>query len=155
MLMNHPHTVLCRAITAVVLGQCLLAVAAANPYSEIGKRNSFGLLQPSGLDTAKTNTPPLPLPKLEVTGVTTIGVPRALIKLQIPANPRTKEAAREVSYIMVAGEPPIDGIQVLEIQDHADLGRVKVQVRWGEKEYTVPLCADRPPRDKRQASRMP
>ena len=91
--MNFFHTSLLRVLAATALGHCLLLSAAANPYAEIAERNSFGLLQP----VEPTPPPPnilAPASRLEVIGVVTVGGPRVLVTLQIPANPHTGQPAR-------------------------------------------------------------
>lgn len=145
-LMSCSYTTLCRATVALVAGHFLLATSAAvaNPYSEIADRNIFGLLDPPPPPVETEPEPePEPLPNVKITGITTIkGVARALVKLQIPANPKKKEPAREESYILIAGGAPQGGVQVLEIQDDPDPDEVKVRVRQRNKESWLGLEKD-------------
>ena len=103
----------------VLCGLVLCAVASgagassfANPYHQISERNVFGLKprQPAHLEP-----PPVPLPKIMLTGITTIlGNKRALLKVQFPPTP--PQPAKEQSLILAEGQR--DGsIAVLEINE--------------------------------------
>lgn len=134
-------TVLCTAFAAASL-------ASANPYATISERNIFGLQPPpppEPVDDGKDEEPEEPPADVKATGIMTIsGVPRALIKLKIQGDPKAKKPAEERGYVMIAGDPPIDGVQVLEIQDAPDIKDVKVKVRQGEKEFWLALEKDTP-----------
>ncbi len=117
---------------------CLLVAfaAGASPYSVVAERNIFGLKDPP--PPPSTEPEPEPPPNLKLTGITTImGVPRALMKVQVPAKP--PQPAKDESYIMVAGGPAQAGVEVLEINDSMDLKDVKVKVRQAGKEFWLTL----------------
>lgn len=88
-----------------------LAVAG-NPYSGILQRNAFGLRPPSPV---LKETPHAPLPKVHLTGITTIlKGKRALLKVEFPGKP--SERSKEVSYILQEGQRE-GPIQVLAIDE--------------------------------------
>lgn len=127
----------------LVLGFLATPAVEANPYSDIGDRNIFGLKDPPVDTPPPVEEEPEILPGVRITGITTLmGVERALVKLSTPANPKTKTPAEEASYILVAGGPAQGGVQVLEIQDHPDPKEVKVKVRQGGKESWLNLEKD-------------
>ncbi len=124
---------------------CLLvaAAASASPYSVVAERNVFGLKEPPPATPTEPVPEPEPPPNIKVTGITTImGVQRALVKVQTPAKP--PQPAKDESYIMVAGGPAQGGVEVLEIQDNADIKDVKVKIRQGGKESWLNLEKDAP-----------
>ncbi len=89
-------------------------------YGNISKRNLFGLKDPAPVPAA-TN-PPTVLPKLSLTGITTIlGRKQALIRAQLLAE--AGQPAREESYVLTEGQR--DGkLEVLQIDEKA--GNVSV-----------------------------
>lgn len=88
-----------------------LAVAGT-PYNEIPLRNAFGLHPPAPVTK---ETPHAPLPKVHLTGITTIlKGKRALLKVEFPAKP--PERPKEVSYILQEGQRE-GPIQVLAIDE--------------------------------------
>jgi hypothetical protein len=90
------------------------ALAARNPYQQISTRNVFGL-RPAPI--IHTELPPAPLPKVILTGITTIlRGKRALLKIQFPAGPR--EPAKIESVILAEGERH-GPIEVLVIDEKA------------------------------------
>lgn len=111
----------------VMSGICLFpfaanarATASQNRYSAIPERNIFGLTPTPPPHVPEQPGPPLP--KVRLTGITTIlGNKRALLKVQFPA--WLREPARDKSYILAEGQG--DGpIKVLEVDEK--LGRVKM-----------------------------
>ena len=83
-----------RRIQITVAAGVLLAFPAAgvpsrdggNPYEKIPERNIFGLKEPPPVQV--TNEPAPALPKLSLTGITTIlGYKRAFLTVQYPGNP--------------------------------------------------------------------
>jgi len=90
------------------------AAAATNPYRRICERNVFGLRPPP---VSHTELPPAPLPKVTLTGITTIlRGKRALLKIQYPVRPG--QPAKTETCIL--GEGQQDGpIEVLEIDEKA------------------------------------
>jgi hypothetical protein len=120
------------ALWKVVVCQCLslllrpLAQAAAsdfsgNPYHEISDTNVFHLKPPA---VATPSQPRPPLPKVTLTGITTM-LPdkRALLLVQFPPHP--PEPARQERYILAEGQHA-GPVEVLEIDERS--GRVKLLV---------------------------
>jgi hypothetical protein len=109
--------------TAAVLGSSVQAVApdaSINQYQNISDRNVFGL-RPPPAQLPATN-PPAALPKITLTGITTIlGNKRALMKVAPtglkPGDPK------ELSMILTEGQREGD-IEVLQIDENR--GSVKV-----------------------------
>jgi len=90
-------------------------------YQNIPERNLFGLKPPP--PTAAVDKPPPQVPKIILTGITTIlGNKRALMKTQ-PAPAKPGEQAKENSFILTEGQREGD-IEVLQIDENA--GSVKV-----------------------------
>lgn len=85
---------------------------AANPYLGICQRNAFHLRPPS---SARVEAPHEPLPRVRLTGITTI-LPgkRALLLVDFPAKPREKP--KEESFILSEGQRA-GPIQVLAIDE--------------------------------------
>lgn len=101
-------------LTGVVLCPVVAVAGAAssgNPYHQIVARNIFGLRPPP----ARVEPPPPPLPKVVLTGITTIlGNRRALLKIRLPTPP--SQPAKEESCILTEGQR--DGpVEVLEINE--------------------------------------
>jgi hypothetical protein len=94
--------------------------SSAHHYAEVPERNAFGLKPPQKpLETI----PPRPLPKIVLTGITTIlGNKRALMKTQ-PVAGKPGEQAKELSLILAEGQRDGD-IEVLQIDEKT--GSVKV-----------------------------
>jgi hypothetical protein len=128
-------------------GLAMASLAATNPYATISDRNVFGLKPPPPPEavTPEDLEPEEPPADVKITGITTImGIPRALVKIKTKADPKNKIPAEEKGYVMIAGEPPVDGVQVLEIQDASDPSDVKVRVRQKGKEFWLALEKDTP-----------
>jgi hypothetical protein len=90
-------------------------------YQSIPDRNVFGLQPPP--QPISSNPPAAPLPKITLTGVTTIlGDKRALLKIA-PAGVKPGEANKEQSLILTEGQRAGD-IEVLQIDEN--VGSVKV-----------------------------
>ncbi len=101
-------------------GLCALGLAAAlspsalaaSPYARIYQRNVFHLRPPPPLHTEPA---PGPLPKVHLTGITTIlRGKRALLKVEFPAKPF--ERPKQESYILREGERA-GPIEVLAIDE--------------------------------------
>jgi hypothetical protein len=113
------------------------AAAAKNPYRKISTRNIFGLRPPPVIHTA---LPTAPLPKVILTGITTImGGKRALFKIQFPARPR--EPAK-IEYCTLAEGKRHGPIEVLMIDVKAATVKVNnsgtVAVITFEKQSPTP-----------------
>jgi hypothetical protein len=97
------------------------ADAAGNPYRFICERNVFGL-RPVPPPVALIRPSP-PLPKVILTGITTIlGDKRALLKVQFP--PQPPKPAKEQCFILAEGQSE-GPIKVLEVNEKTS--RVKVE----------------------------
>ena len=117
---NEASILFTQAKAARVLGGILLCpllacagpAVSGNPYRQIAERNVFGLRPPS---PRHVELPPAPLPKVVLTGITTIlGKKRALLKIQFPAKPA--KPPKQVSCILTEGQR--DGpVEVLEINE--------------------------------------
>jgi hypothetical protein len=125
----------------------LVAETAGHPYLGIASSNVFRLKAP-----LRTPPPvqPVPLTKVKLVGITTLGDRRALLKVYLPTIP--PEPAKEVSYILAVGQR--DGpIEVLDIDEVAGTVKVNnsgtVMVLTFEKESPRPqtraLPMDLPP----------
>ena len=119
----------CRTKTLVgVLGSVALAAGAnalpntaATPYQSFVERNVFGLKPPP--PPAKPPEVPVNVPKITLTGITTIlGSKQAMMLVPVPAKPPVP--AKEESYILKEGQRDGD-IEVLAIDEKA--GTVKVK----------------------------
>ena len=127
MYIRHVRSVLKILVCTCVLGgpgvvlQATIPEAAPDQYHAIPERNAFGLRPPDAPPTL-TN-PPAPLPKITLTGITTIlGNKRALMKV-MPRGQKPGETNKEESLILTEGQR--DGeVEVLQIDERA--GSVKV-----------------------------
>jgi hypothetical protein len=113
----------CALAAAVVAAQAhaLVPEIAPGQYQGITQRNVFGLRSPEVI------TPPTavsaPLPKITLTGITTIlGNKRALMKI-LPVGLKPGETAKELSLILTEGQRESE-IEVLQIDEKN--GTVKV-----------------------------
>lgn len=97
-------------------GLSLSALGGANPYQGIFERNAFHLRPPS---SGRVEAPPAPLPKVRLTGITTI-LPgkRALLVVDFPTKPQ--ERPKEESYILAEGQRagPIEVLAIDEKTAH-------------------------------------
>jgi hypothetical protein len=135
-----------RLTVAWVLGGillwCLVAgaspTAAGNPYHQIVERNAFGLRPPQ---PPRVEPPPAPLPKIVLTGITTIlGNKRVLLRIQSPAQP--SKPAKVESCVLSEGQR--DGvIEVLEINEKT--AQVKVDNSGTVSVITFDKPAPTPP----------
>jgi hypothetical protein len=123
---------LCSAASGVVSN------SSGNPYHDIPERNVFGL-RPA--QPAHVELPSTPLPKILLTGITTIlGDKRALFKVQFPA--WLSHPAKEQSCILAEGQR--DGsIEVLEINEKT--ASVKVNNSGTVMEITFEKPSPKPP----------
>jgi len=97
----------------------LSAAAAARDYSQIPVRNLFGLHEP----VVQTIEPPKPqLPKIVLTGITTMGSKLVFLKVQFPAK-AGEQPQGEQSFMLTEGQRE-GGIEILEINDRAGTIRV-------------------------------
>lgn len=95
--------------------------APPGQYQAIPERNVFGLRPPLAQPTL-TN-PPAPLPKITLTGITTIlGNKRALMMV-LPPGLKPGEANKEQSLILTEGQREGE-VEVLQIDEHAGIVRV-------------------------------
>jgi hypothetical protein len=103
------------AFSGLILLILILSVSdatAANPYHRIIERNLFGL-RPRG--SASSQIPRAPLPKITLTGITTLFKgKRALLKVQLATRPA--QALKEQSLILAEGQQE-GSIEVLEINE--------------------------------------
>jgi hypothetical protein len=110
----------------------LSADASHNPYAAIAERNVFNLRPPPS--ATPPEPPPPPVPKITLTGITTIlGDKRALFKVQEQGTPPAR-AAKEESYILAEGQRDGD-VEVLAIDEAA--GAVKVNNHGTVQELTL------------------
>ena len=101
-------------------GVCANARPSANNYRGIPERNLFGLKPP---EVPHYEPPPPQLPKLTLTGITTIlGNKRALMKAEEPGG-KPGQQAKELSLILTEGQRE-GNVEVLLIDERA--GTVKV-----------------------------
>jgi hypothetical protein len=102
------------------------AHAIVNPYVDpITNRNMFALKPaPSAEDLAKLNAPPPePLPKVFITGITTLmGNKSAMLRVQRPAKP--PEPAKDIPLMLAEGSPAEEDVQVVEINVAAGTVRI-------------------------------
>ena len=95
------------------LAVCSAASAGViNPYHCIPERNVFGLKPPAPPQT--TYVPSAPLPKITLTGITTLFGKRALLKVEFPA--QINQPARHESMILAEGQRN-DGIEILQVDE--------------------------------------
>ena len=123
--MRAVSRILTFTLGAVVGGAAVRATVpepAPDQYQGIRDRNVFGLRPPPA---QKVDTPPpAPLPKIILTGITTIlGNKRALMKVAPTGAKPGTEAAKEISLILTEGQRDSD-VEVLQIDEKA--GAVKV-----------------------------
>ena len=136
------------------LGLCSLAKAtipdsSGNPYQQIAQNNIFRLKPPQVASPEPAPRPPLP--RVTLTGITTMLGKRVLLKVQFPANP--PEPPREQSYILAEGQRD-DPIEVLEINEKAGsvrliLSGTDVELTFekdGPKQPNAPPIQTPPPR---------
>jgi hypothetical protein len=114
------------SVLAAVAGQISLEAivpdAGVDSYQGIPERNVFGLRPPPS--QAQPEPEAAPLPKITLTGITTIlDSKRALMKVAA-ANPKKADPAKELSLILSEGQREGD-IEVLQIDEKA--GSVKVR----------------------------
>jgi len=139
-------------LPAWVLSSLVLCSAASaagpafsgNPYRHIPERNVFGLRPPQ---PAHPEPPSAPLPKIMLTGITTIfGDKRALLKVQFPAQP--PRPAKEQSCMLTEGQR--DGsIEVLQINERTakvtvDNSGTVMEITFEKPSPAPPPAAPRP-----------
>ncbi len=139
---NEAHSLVLMAVLCLCPASAKPApTATKDPYHIIAERNCFRLTPVPPPQPAPAQ-PALPLPKVVLTGITTIlGNKEALLKVQFPATPG--QPAKQQSYILAEGQR--DGvIQVVEV--NAKLGRVKLNNSGTVMEITFqkPEVAARP-----------
>jgi hypothetical protein len=96
-----------------------VAETAANPYLGIVQSNPFRLKPPQ---RQEADTPPVPLPRVKLVGITTFGDKYALLKINQPAMPPAP--ARELSCVLTVGQRE-GPVEVLEVDESS--GKVKVR----------------------------
>src|SRR6267143_2959793 len=98
------------SIALATVAYAIVPDSSGQSYNGIAERNLFGL-RPPPPPQAAPEPPPPPLPKVILTGITTMGYKRALLKVQFPAKPG--EPAKEDSFMLAEGQR--DGvIEVVE-----------------------------------------
>jgi hypothetical protein len=109
-------------LSGVVLLWALMSVgqtSPSHPYAEIAARNVFGLRPPL---SAPAQRPAAPLPKILLTGITTIlGDKRALLKVTFPVQAR--QPAKEKLYILPEGHGE-GSIKVLKVDVKSECVKV-------------------------------
>src|SRR5437016_10139298 len=105
---------------------CTTALAippnSADEYQKIPERNVFGLTEPPEQVQQTAVEPPAALPKVFLTGITTIfGNKMALFSVQFPA--KAGQPAREQSLTLAEGQGD-EGIEVLSVDENAKVVRV-------------------------------
>lgn len=133
-------TLACLLAGVVVAVQTAPAITADNPYtSVITGRNLFSLKPPTAPEDPTTKLPPPPVPKVWLTGISTImGGKRAFLRLPVPA--RGTAAAGEVSLYMAENDAMQEGIQVLEI----DIASGRVKINNNGTFQTLDIAKDSP-----------
>jgi hypothetical protein len=92
--------------------------SSAEQYEKIPQRNLFGLREP----VQPTIESPKPqLPKITLSGITTMGSKLVFLKVQFP--PKPGEQQGEQSFMLTAGQRE-GGIEILEINENAKTIRV-------------------------------
>lgn len=116
-----------------------------NPYLEIHERNVFGLKPPP---PPHPDPPSAPLPKVMLTGITTIlGNKRALLKVEFPSKP--PQRAKEQCCILSEGQR--DGaIEVLQINEKTESVKLDnsgavMEITFERPNPTPPPSNVRPP----------
>jgi hypothetical protein len=146
-------------LTALLLtlgAQTLVADTSDHPYLGIAGSNVFHLKPPQpqvpGLQV-------VPLPRIKLVGIATIGKTRVLLKVSLPARP--SEPARELSCILTIGqrEGPIEVLEVDELAGKVTVrncGRVMLLTLENEKPgpQNPALPLELPPLPIRSASRQ-
>jgi hypothetical protein len=132
----------------LALGACVLgsgmqgspADATGHPYAAIAERNLFNLRPPP--PATPPEPPPPPVPKITLTGITTIlGNKRALFKVQPQGKPPAP-GAKDEFYILAEGQRDGD-VEVLAIDDEA--GIVKLNNHGTVQELSLDKDGVKPP----------
>src|SRR4051794_19264727 len=111
----------CACLIVAIRAYGIVPEQGGRTYGEIAKRNVFGL-RPAVQPPATQPIPPA-LPKITLTGVSTItGFKVALMRVQPPVS-KPGEQAKEASLMLQEGQRE-DGIEVLEIDEHAGMVRI-------------------------------
>ena len=135
---NKTLACLLAGVTAAV--QTVSAITADNPYtSAITNRNLFSLKAPVDPATLVTPLPPPNVPKVMLTGITTLmGGKRCILRVPVPARGQTP--AKEVSLFKAEQDSMEEGIQVLEI----DIATSRVKINNNGTEQTLDIIKDSP-----------
>ncbi|HVV00289.1 MAG TPA: hypothetical protein VHH88_02935 [Verrucomicrobiae bacterium] len=119
----------------VVLPAVAITPGPRRDYNKITERNVFGLREPAPAPQANAPAQEAPLPKLILTGITTIlGNKIAFLKAQFPAEKGA--AAKEESMMLSEGQRE-GPFEVLEIDEHAE------QVKVNNSGKVMPLTFDK------------
>ena len=130
----------CLLAATMVIVHTAEAITADNPYTQtITNRNLFGLKPPVDPATLIAPPPPPNVPKVMLTGITTLMGGKRCI-LRVPRAARQQEPAKEVSLFKAEGDPAEEGIQVLEI----DLASARVKINNNGTMQTLDLAKDAP-----------
>jgi hypothetical protein len=110
------------SVTLATGARAIVPDSSGQNYNGIAERNLFGLRPPPPPPAPVTPAPP-PLPKVILTGLTTIlGNEIAFLKVQFPAKPG--EPAKEQSFMLKEGEREGE-IEVVDINIPAETVRVR------------------------------
>jgi len=97
----------------------LSAAASADYYKQIPARNLFGLHEP---EVKREEAIPPPVPRIVLSGITTMGSKLAFLKVQSPPKPGEQQQG-EQSFMLTEGQRE-GGIEILQIDEKA--GRIRV-----------------------------
>lgn len=137
---QNNKTLLCLLAGMMLIVQVAPAITSDNPYTlAITNRNLFALKAPVDPATLVVPPPPVNIPKVLLTGLTTLMGGKRCI-LRVPRAARPPEPAKEVSLFKAEGDPTEEGIQVLEI----DLATARVKINNNGTEQTLDLSKDAP-----------
>src|SRR5260221_715110 len=123
------------AIIALFASTCTIWIARAdlpqNPYSSVSERNAFGLKPPPPPPAETPVQAAVPLPKVVLTGITSLFGPTPRVLLEVTEQEPGK-AVNVKKPIMQLGEK--DGmIEILEV----DIARNHVKIRNGTVETNL------------------
>jgi hypothetical protein len=96
--------------------------ASSDRYQIISERNAFGLRPPA--EPLAVNSSPVPLPKITLTGITTILGDKRALMIVAPVGSRPGDPNKELSLIMTEGQREGE-IEVLQIDEKAWSVKVK------------------------------
>jgi len=92
----------------------LSAAASADYYKQIPARNLFGLHEP---EVKREEVIPPPVPRIVLSGITTMGSKLAFLKVQSPPKPGEQQQG-EQSFMLTEGQRE-GGIEILQIDERS------------------------------------